>query len=99
AGQINAFFRWKNLSDKKSKLEMSLFLLTSAELKTSFPMPQEVTADVSLRRIQNGQLKPGGTFQWTFGSARGEGKADAGGVITIPGLKITAEPTTLIVSK
>ena len=99
AGQLNAFFRWKCLSDTNNKLEMSLFLVTPAQLKTTFVIPKETTADVSLRRIQNGQLKPGGTFQWTFGSARGEGKADAGGVITIPGLKITAEPTTLIVSK
>lgn len=99
AGQVNAFFRWECLSDTKNKLEMSLFLVTPAQLKTTFDIPTETTADVSLRRIQNGQLKPGGTFQWTFGSARGEGKADAGGVITIPGLRITAEPTALIVSK
>ena len=78
---------------------MSLFLVTPAELKTTFEIPRETTADVSLRRIQNGPVTPGGAFQWTFGSAKGEGKADARGLITIPGLKITAEPTTLTVSK
>ena len=99
AGQVNAFFRWKCLSDTNNKLEMSLFLVTPAELKTTFEIPKETTADVSLRRIQNGPVTPGGAFQWAFGSAKGEGKADACGLITIPGLKITAEPTTLTVSK
>jgi hypothetical protein len=76
---------------------MSLFLLTPAALKTTLAIPREASADVSLRRIQNMQVKPGTPFKWTFGTAKGEGKADAGGLITIPGLKITAEPTTLIV--
>jgi pimeloyl-ACP methyl ester carboxylesterase len=98
AGQVNAFFRWKNISDTKDRLEMSLFLVTPAALKTTFEIPGEARADVSLRRIQNMQVKPGTTFKWIFGTAKGEGKADAGGLITIPGLKITAEPTILIVS-
>ena len=62
------------------------------------PNPTAATAGVSLRRIQNLQVKPGETFKWTFGTAQGEGKADAGGLITIPGLKITAEPTSLTVT-
>ena len=99
AGQVNAFFRWKCVSDTKERLEMALYLATQGELKTTFEIPKTSTADVSLRRIQNGPDTPGGAFQWTFGSAKGEGKADAGGVITIPGLKITAEPTTLTVRK
>lgn len=98
-GQVNAFFRWKCLSDAKDRLEMSLFLATPAEMKTTFESPTEATADVSLRRIQNRPVRPGGTFQWTFGTAKGEGRADAGGVVTIPGLKITANPTTLTVNK
>ncbi|MEI7899641.1 MAG: DUF4038 domain-containing protein, partial [bacterium] len=99
AGQVNAFFRWKCLSDTKNKLEMSLYLVTPAELKTTFEIPKETVADVSLRRIQKGPVKPGGAFKWAFGTANGEGKADVRGLITIPGLKITAEPTTLTVSK
>ena len=99
AGQVNAFFRWKCLSDTNHKLEMSLFLVTPAELQTTFAIPRETTADVALRRIQHGPLTPGGAFHWTFGAAKGEGKADAKGLITIPGLKITAAPTTLTVSK
>ena len=98
-GQINAFFRWKNIGDTKNKLEMSLFLASSSELKTTFEIPKEATADVSLRRIQNMKVKPGKTVKWTFGSTTGEVKAGADALITIPGLKITAEPATLVISK
>ncbi|MEI7732409.1 MAG: hypothetical protein WCO56_22755 [Verrucomicrobiota bacterium] len=98
-GQLNAFFRWKNLSDTKGKLELSLFLITPAALKTTFEIPGEATADVSLRRVQNLAVKPGQEFTWTFGAVKGKGSADANGLITLPGLKITAEPTTLTVSR
>ncbi|MGD0093108.1 MAG: hypothetical protein ABSE73_24615, partial [Planctomycetota bacterium] len=98
-GQVNAFFRWKNLSAAKDKLEMSLFLVSAAELKTAFEIPKEASADVSVRRIQNMQVQPGEALKWTFGAANGEVKADAAGLITIPGLKITAEPAALTVSR
>jgi len=32
---------------------------------------------------------------WAFGTAKEEVKADAQGCVTVPGLKITAEPATL----
>ncbi len=99
AGQLNAFFRWKNVTDAKGRLELSLFLATPATLKTTFEIPKEASADVSLRRIQNTRFAPGETYKWTFGRARGEGQADARGLLTIPGLKITAEPTALLVSQ
>ena len=99
AGHINAFFRWKNLTDAKGRLEMSLFLATPATVKTTFEIPKEASADVSLRRIQNTHFAPGQAFKWTFGSAHGEGKADASGLVTIPGLKVTAEATTLLISQ
>lgn len=68
-------------------------------MKTAFEIPKEASADVSLRRIQNTRFGPGETFKWTFGAQRGEGKADASGLVTIPGLKITAEPTSLTISQ
>lgn len=43
------------------------------------------------------RLAPGTTVSWAFGAAKGEAKADAQGVVTIPMLKITAEPATLTV--
>ncbi len=45
------------------------------------------------------RVAPSETVRWTFDTARGEIQADATGCITIPRLKITAEPTTLSISK
>lgn len=95
SGQVNAFFRWKNLGDTRDALEMSLFLVKPSELKTRFTIPAEATADVTLRRLQSMRIAPGQGVRWTFGAASGETKADATGCITIPALKITAEPATL----
>ncbi len=103
-GQINAFFRWKNLSDTPDSAQLSLFLVTPADLKTSFAIPAESTADVSLRRLQQLKVAPGETLGWSLsvpGGARssGEVQADVTGCLTIPGLKITAQPATLTVER
>ena len=97
SGQVNAFFRWANVSDTADAVEVKLFLTKAADLKTTFTVPAEATADVTLRRVQKLKAAPGATVQWTFGTAKGEAKADAQGIVTVPGLKITAEPTTLSV--
>jgi len=99
AGQINAFFRWKNVSDTPSAMEISLFLIKPSELTTTFTIPAEATADVSLRRLQLLKVAPGETVRWTFNTARGEIQADASGCITIPRLTISAEPATLSIEK
>jgi predicted esterase len=98
-GQVNAFFRWKNLRDSADKFEMSLFLVSAKDLKTNFEIPKDASADVTLRRLQSFRLEPGDAFKWTFGAAKGEGKADAQGVVTISGLKMTGEPATLSVTR
>lgn len=99
SGQINAFFRWRNVSDTPDKVETMLFLVKPSDLKTSFPIPAEATADVSLRRLQMLRIAGGAKVRWTYGTASGEAQADAGGCVTIAGLKILAEPTTLTVKK
>jgi len=95
AGQVNAFFRWKTVEDAAQRLEMSLFLVSRRDLKTRFKIPAEARTDVSVRRLQNFRVKAGASFQWQFGKAKGEGKADAQGLIGIPGLKVTSTPTAL----
>ena len=99
SGQVNAFFRWKDLSDTPEAVEMSLFLTKPSELKTTFTIPAEATANVSLRRLQRLRVAPGAAVRWTFGTTNGQVQADLTGCITIPGLKITAEPATLSVRK
>ena len=99
SGQLNAWFRWKTLSDTKKEIQMSLFLVSGSALKTKFAIAKEASADVTLRRVQNLGSKPGQTLQWTFGQSKGTTKVGADGAITIPGLKITAKPVTLKVGK
>jgi len=99
SGQVNAFFRWKVLGDTGKKVEVSLFLVSPAELKTSFTIPSEATANVSLRRLQSLRVAPGETVRWTFGGAKGAAKADTEGCVTVPQLKITAKPVALSISK
>ncbi|HZE95953.1 MAG TPA: hypothetical protein VE981_02890 [Planctomycetota bacterium] len=94
-GQVNAFFRWKNVSDAKDKLEMSLFLVSPDEVKTKIEVPKEASADVTLRRLQNLSVPPGESIQWSFGAAKGEVKADPQGVLTLPQLKISGKAETL----
>lgn len=95
AGQVNAFFRWENVKDEKKGLIMALFLAGKDELGGYEP-PKEATTDVSIRRIQGAKIAPNKLIKWKFGStAKGKVKADATGLVTIPGLKITATPQKL----
>lgn len=97
AGQVNAFFRWKTVSDTAEKAELSLFLVSAADLKTTFTIPKEAKADVSLRRLQRLRLTPSQQVAWTFGAASGTVTTDAQGLLTVPGLTLTATPTALVV--
>jgi predicted esterase len=99
SGQINAFFRWKNERDTAETFETTLLLVKPSELKTTFTIPTESNADVSLRRFQTFRAAPGETVRWSFGKSSGEVKADGRGLVTVPQLKITAEPTLLSIKK
>jgi poly(3-hydroxybutyrate) depolymerase len=97
SGQVNAYFRWQNVSEASETLKMKIFLVTPSDLSTTFTIPKEATADISLRRLQELQIGPEADVSWTFGSAHGKVQADKTGCVTIPGLKMTAKPMTLTV--
>jgi pimeloyl-ACP methyl ester carboxylesterase len=97
-GQVNAFFRWTAVADTPAKVEVALFLVSPETLKTRFAIPAEATASVSLRRLQNFRVKPGESVQWAFGGAGGSVRADAQGVVTVPNLRIAAQPVSLTLS-
>jgi hypothetical protein len=40
AGQVNAFFRWRSISDSAEKYELSLYLVNAAKVKTQFEIPK-----------------------------------------------------------
>ncbi len=99
-GQVNAFFRWNNLTDMPENFQTSLFLIDAQTLGSIlFTAPTEATADVSLRRLQQFSILPNEEICWTFGEQTGIICADTTGVITIPTLNITTQPQTLTLSK
>jgi hypothetical protein len=98
-GQVNAFFRWKYVTDAQDRFEMDLFLTSVVDLKTTFKIPAAATADVSIRRIQKLLPKPGETIKWRFGSAGGTVKADETGLVTLPHLDVRAQTTRLALSR
>ena len=97
SGQVNAYFRWSVVEDTPDAFEMQLFLIKPSELETSFTIPVEANADVSLRRLQRLMIEPNAMVHWTFGAASGHAQADSTGCITVPSLNITATPATLII--
>ncbi len=100
AGQVNGFFRWENLADTPTKLEIALRLGSREELNSHvFEIPAESVADVSLRRLQQFHAEPGESIDWTFGDAHGTVQADENGLITIPRLSITGDSTSLTLQK
>jgi pimeloyl-ACP methyl ester carboxylesterase len=98
-GQVNAFFRWKTEKDTADAVAVSLFLTTPSDLKTTFAIPKESTADVTLRRLQAFRVAPSEAVKWAFGGRTGEVRGDARGVVTVPGLTVTGTPTTLTLTK
>ena len=107
SGQVNAFFRWKIISDEPNKITLSLHLTNPINLKTKFSIPEEATADISIRRIQNMKVAPGDILNWNYGEetvntptkATGKVKADSWGLITIAKMAISVEPKTLTIWK
>lgn len=95
-GQINALFRWKNVVDTSEEFAMDLRLVNKSDLSTPMTLPMRSTADVTPRRLQKFNVQAGKTYAWTFGSTRaGAVRADPAGLVTIPRLDLSDEPTRL----
>lgn len=95
AGQVNAYFCWKNRIDMPDKLEIELSLMHKEDWQTEKQVPTETTADVTLRRIQRFAYQTGDTIAYTFGSQTGSVIIPDSGVITIPELHITQTENVL----
>ncbi|MBO4220056.1 MAG: hypothetical protein J5933_03945, partial [Clostridia bacterium] len=99
SGQVNGFFRWRNLSDTEDKFEIELRLLRQDEWESRVSFPKESVCDVTLRRRQRFILDPGEAFSWEFRGETGASNADGFGVPTVSSLKITDVPAVLILKK
>lgn len=94
-GQVNGYFRWGKVEETETTVSVALRLLTAEEWTTRVTLPTEATADVTLRRLQSCRFTPGTEATWEYGKDSGKVTADENGLVTIPCLKITAEPTVL----
>jgi len=90
-GQINAFFRWKNVEDTPAAFSMDIWLdPPGAGKERAF---SESVADVTFRRLQQFKVPHGSPCRWELAHdgapvASGEIKADAAGLLTIPKMRI-----------
>lgn len=102
AGQINGYFRWQVITDTAPLFVIELRLVMPKELSRPAKIPDQATADLTLRRLQKFKIVPGGACQWRMTQGTKEvqsGKAVPGadGLLNIPGVTITAEPTRLVI--
>jgi poly(3-hydroxybutyrate) depolymerase len=101
-GQINAYFRWTNVTDTAAKFEMELRLVKQDELGKPADIPAASTADLTLRRLQAFAPKTGKTYAWKTtrdGKTLQSGNVvtDAKGLLTIPAVKVEAAPAILVI--
>lgn len=95
-GQVNGFFRWRNVEDSRQEIAMELRLVTDGELKSKlFKVPETSTANVAIRRRQKFAVKPGDKVAWTFGAAQGVATVGADGLLDVGRLTLTQKPTVL----
>ncbi len=102
-GQINGYFRWCVSADQEDAFRIQLRLVNDFELtrKPLKPIPETVTTDIALRRVQNFTLIPGKRCAWLFEEdgkllSSGTVTVDSKGLVTIKKLELTHKPRYLI---
>ena len=103
SGQTNAYFRWKNQTDTPSSFAMQLWLAHPTVGNPPPTMPDTSTADITLRRLQHFEVRPGGTYAWRLlrgGKPAGSGSItpDAANRLTIPNVTVTTAAAELTVA-
>lgn len=95
-GQINAFFRWRNVQDGADGVALELRIASAEEIGTrQFAPPASAVADVTVRRIQTPELSHAARLAWTFGDRHDVAIRDEKGAITIPKLNLTQDAKVL----
>jgi predicted esterase len=92
-GQINGYFRWKNIEDSKDRFSMELRLVKQDELGKPAKIPGQSHADVTLRRLQHFKTEEGKSYEWSMvrGGTRtqtGMQISGKGGILTVPKVEI-----------
>jgi hypothetical protein len=100
SGQINGYFRWRNIEDTAKKFVMELRLAKKDDLRRPVEIPQDSIADITPRRLQKFKVSKAAEYSWSMTCAEnvlqsGNATADANGVLTIPAVKISGTPAHL----
>ena len=102
SGQINAYFRWKNLQDSAKKFTIQLWLAHPTAANPPPAMPETSTADITLRRLQLFKVQPGKSYRWRLlrngiSIASGTVVPDVANLLTIPRLTLNLAPAELVI--
>jgi hypothetical protein len=103
-GQINAYFRWTNVIDTSRRYAMEFRLIQDCELTHKVSTPAESTVDVSIRRLQKLDVRKLTTYHWTLERegkfvSSGQLHSDGSGLLRIPRLTFTPEPSRLTIGR
>lgn len=99
AGQVNAFFRWKNGKDLQNSFTMNLYIISPEKLQTFFPIPEKAKVNVSFRRLQQFKIAPHEKIAYSFGDKTGIVEADENGLLTLEQLELTQTPQTIFLKR
>jgi len=95
-GGFNRFLRWNSttISDQASQYSIEIKLSSGAQ---GYKGKGEVV-DVTPRRLQKFEVKPGATYTWsTSAQQSGQAAADADGLLTIPAVQVGPAWTKLTI--
>jgi hypothetical protein len=100
SGQINAYFRWKDLSDMQSSITMQLWIAHPSVQTPPAAMPDTATADITIRRMQQFKVRQGLNYAWQLSRdghiiASGHCTPDVADLLTIPHVTLTISPVEL----
>jgi hypothetical protein len=96
AGGLNRFLRWNSttISDQPAQYSIEIKLSSGPQ---GYKGTGE-TVDVTPRRLQRFEVKPGATYSWsTSAQQSGQAAADAEGILTIPAVKVGTAWTKLTI--
>lgn len=102
SGQINAYFRWKNLQDSAKKFAIQLWLAHPTVANPPNAMPETSTADITLRRLQLFRVQPGKSYKWRLfrngkSIASGTVFPDVANLLTVPRVTLNLAPAELVI--